>query len=359
MKLLRKINRVLCTGDVHARNGPRGELDTSRQLLQSLGHTALREGCDTLLVNGDLWDEKHGVRTEVHVMVWREVVAWASEHKLNVILVRGNHEVDLDKNTPTLSLIKLYHHPEANIHVINTSTKLCFPGGCLWFIPWYGPDEWLKWAKKYADEAKGVAGMRVLFSHIGIKEGTVSSSNIYTVNSRTSLIHLRPEEYDWVILGDYHKKQDLTENCFYTGCPIPLSHGDLPTQGVVVLDLTEGTVEDVELHEANSFPVYRTVRIAEDCQVPFVLYPPSDYVRIQAPHEMAQAIRSLYPHPRWEVDGYATQQGVKVTATDRLAAVAKSDYEQVLGVWLSTQGLTDPRYRKMGMEYLGQAVEVE
>lgn len=348
------INKILWTGDVHARTGPRGEFETSQRLLQSIGQTAKREECDTILINGDLWDEKHGVITDLQIMVWGEVQRWARVLKKTVLLVRGNHEIDGDKNRPEeTSLLQLYHQPEAGIFVVNQATRLPLNGGVLWILPWYQPDVWLSYSSLFAQEAKESPGFRVFISHIGLKEGTVSSSNIYTVNQITSIRHIKPEVYDWVLLNDYHVKQEMAPNALYSGCPIPLAQGDAPSQGVMTLDLRNLELCDVELEGV--FPRYATIRLPEHTQVPMVFANPQDYVKVQCPLQLVDAARALYPHPRWEFFGYALDNKIPLAGSNRLENVNKNDYVGILNTWLTSKQLNDSRYRNTAMQYLLQA----
>lgn len=351
--------RALATGDIHLKLGPTNEKRTSQQLLDAILKTARREGCDCLILNGDLWDEKHGVNYEILMMI-KDWFVKVSE-SMAIYYVRGNHEVSI-KSRPEQSLVELFSGLRHNVHVINKPQHLFLPHcqTAIWFIPWYPAEEWIEYCKLAANQTRNTpwASKRILFSHIGLSEGTVSPSNTYTVNTKTRVEHLHTECYNTVLLSDYHIRQRLNSRAEYIGCPIPLTHGDVPDQGVWVVDTNFPTVTitNVLLEGQELFPRYKTYELNTPSEIATLFENPNNYIKIKVPSEYLGIAKERFkPNLRWTITAKSEKHKTTIIDYGRMAQVGQNDTERILDIWLKERNL-DQHYRALAIQYLQKAI---
>lgn len=328
-------------------------------LLKSLLQTAIREACNCIIINGDFWDEKHGVNYEVLMLIKKWILRWAD--KVTVYYIRGNHEVSI-KSHAEKSLVELFIGLHPNIHIINTPQHLFLPElyTAIWFIPWYPAEEWIEYCKLAADQARNTtwASKRLLFSHIGLSEGTVSPSNTYTVNQKTRVEHLHSECYNAVLLSDYHIGQQLNSRVRYMGCPIPLTHGDVPDQGVWVVDasLPSLALVNVELEGVELFPRYKTYELQSPAEIASLFENHNNYVRIRVPSEFLGIAQERFRlNRRWTISVLPKKDKSVQIDYGRMAKVNENDAEKILDIWLQERGL-DNHHRALALQYLGNVV---
>jgi DNA repair exonuclease SbcCD nuclease subunit len=351
--------RALITGDTHCKSGPTNEFGTSNLLLKSIHETAIREACNAIVLNGDFWDEKHGVNYEILMLVKKWMLKWAE--RFSVYYVRGNHEVSI-KSKPQDSLVELFSGLRPNIHVINSPQNLFIPelSTAIWFIPWYPAEEWIEYCNVAADQARNTtwASKRLLLSHIGLSEGTVSPSNIYTVNQKTRVEHLHSECYNAVLLSDYHIGQQLNSRVRYMGAPIPLAHGDVPDQGVWVVDtsLPSLSIVNVLLEGQELFPKYKTYELHNPVEIASLFENHVNYLRIKVPSEfLGIAQEKFRNNRRWTVSVLSSKNKPVTIDYGRMAKVNENDAEKILDIWLTERGL-DNHHRVLALQYLGNVV---
>lgn len=351
--------RALCTGDTHVKTGPTNEKKTGQMLLDSIYKTAKREACDCIVINGDLWDEKHGVNYEVLMMVKNWFLQVSRTH--TIYYIRGNHEVSI-KSRPEQSLVDLFSNLRPNIHVINEPQVIQLPqhNACVWMIPWFPPEDWIEYCKVAAEQARNAtwASKRLLFSHIGLSEGTVSPSNTYTVNQKTRVEHLHSECYHSVLLSDYHIRQRLNSRVEYMGAPIPLAHGDVADQGVWVVDLTLPTITltNVTLEGQELFPKYKVYELHSPGEIACLIDSPNNYVKVKVPTEFLGIAQEKFKDKRrWTISSLPQKGKVPVINYGRMATVKENDTEKILDIWLQERNL-DQAYRALAIQYLQNAI---
>lgn len=351
--------RALASGDLHLKLGPTNEKKTGQQLLDSMFKTAKREGCDCIIINGDLWDEKHGVNYDILMMI-KEWFLKVSQ-SLTIYYVRGNHEVSI-KSLPEQSLVELFSNLRPNIHVINKPQHLFLPHcqTAIWFVPWYPPEEWIGLCKFAAEQSRNTqwASKRILFSHIGLSEGAVSPSNTYTVNQKTRVEHLHTECYNLVLLSDYHIRQRLNARAEYMGCPIPLTHGDVPDQGVWVIDCNFPSlvITNVMLKGQELFPRYKTYELSTPSEIATLFDNPNNYLRIKVPRELLGIAQQRFQgYQRWTVTAKSDSSKVAIIDYGRMSKIQENETEKILDIWIKERGL-DQHHRALAIHYLQNAV---
>lgn len=334
-------------------------MNTGKLLLKSIFQTAIREGCNCIIINGDFWDEKHGVNYDVLMLIKKWLLRWAQ--RFTVYYIRGNHEVSI-KSKPESSLVELFIGLHPNIHIINTPQHLFLPElyTAIWFIPWYPAEEWIEYCKLAADQARNTtwASKRLLFSHIGLSEGSVSPSNTYTVNQKTRVEHLYSECYNAVLLSDYHLGQQLNSRTRYMGAPIPLAHGDASDQGVWVVDasLPSLTIVNVELEGSELFPRYKTYELQSPIEIASLFDNNNNYVRIRVPSEFLGIAQERFrANRRWTISVLAQKNKSVQIDYGRMAKINENDAEKILDIWLQERGL-DNHHRALALQYLSNVI---
>lgn len=77
---------------------------------------------------------------------------------------------------------------------------------------------------------------RILLAHFPVAGGLVGDFEIKTSTD----IMLHPEQFegwDYVALGHYHERQQVAENAWYCGSPVPLSHAETTPKGFNLVEI--------------------------------------------------------------------------------------------------------------------------
>lgn len=285
--------RLLATADLHLSdrivNG-RSRLEVGERLLLDIGALAVHHNVSHVVINGDLWDKKHGTPRAVLRVIYRCLKHMKYKMGLKVHWVRGNHETP-DNSDCTDSMMQLFGEV---CHAVIRPSILDLPDTRIFFLPWYPAQQFIKHAQDLAVKARGKRDKRqVLFAHVGLREGRISPSNIQ-LPQRVSMTHLYPNFYDLVLLGDYHSHQMLSDSVGYMGAPIPHLFGDEGfSEGPWLVDTAALEMDTLEL--PNGYPKFRKWTLTGAGEVTIPGYSVSDYNRIYAPATSHQALRVMYP----------------------------------------------------------------
>jgi DNA repair exonuclease SbcCD nuclease subunit len=347
--------RFLVVADLHININ---KLNIGINLMDSIERTAIREAVQNIVVVGDLWDEQHTPPARVLIMIKNKLLRWCSLG-FTVFWVRGNHEVNT-KSKPEDSYIGLYDNIDHRLRIINSPEYQAFPPDiAVWFLPWYPVDEFKYYAEQFKIQSTQCpwARVKLLFSHIGLAEGNVSPTNVYTLNSKISVSDIYPEYYDWVLLGDIHITQYLRKNTLYCGCPIQLSFGDRPNQGAFVLDcsLGKGVLTNVHLDRDELFPRYVQYEITEELQLHTLTESPDNYVRLKVDVNLLGLANTLFKQyintRRWNIEPLPIQK--EKQNKGRMENVQENDTEKILDTWLDGKGLNlHQEFKWVAMKYL-------
>lgn len=170
---------------------------------------AITNGIKYVIIAGDINDLKGVVHAKAFTL-FSEILDKYKE--LQFILLHGNHDACFSGTVD--SSIELLKRP--NVKVILEPTVLDeFPNAV--FIPHSSN------LKEHINKYK--SNYDVLISHFALSEAQVSHN--LTINTNMSISML--SGYKYVILGDYHKPQELEYDdltVIYTGSPIPLTFNE-------------------------------------------------------------------------------------------------------------------------------------
>ena len=292
---------------------------------------AREEGCDGLIVLGDVFDS----RTKIPVPVLDSVGYCFQRARgmfgVNVHIVVGNHDTFLRTSSihslKTLSGLALIHDRPSVV-------------GSLAFVPW------VEDIKGFREAVRSVIGQGAsfLFSHV-LLMGAVDGDDCVGRSVKDVL----PDEWDWVFLGDVHDPIEIANNVQYAGAPMQHHYGDAGgDRGFWILDEEDGQVEFRRNTLSPRFHVVDDPDSIEGIRE-------GDFVRAKTDErDVAQAIV--------EKAGSVTSNVEVLSASlfeedlPRLDVSARQPYREVLEKYLTHQDASDmPGLLDLGLELLEEA----
>ncbi|AHJ87525.1 putative recombination exonuclease [Bacillus phage Bp8p-C] len=201
-----------------------------------------REHNAVLLFGGDLFHK----RKTLEDIVFNEVFeVFAQYSDVSVYMVRGNHDSRDNSTTSRHWLEPFRCLPNVTVFSTPGYVEVEQDGFIfnLFAIPYSDDTDRLKQAiNGFADIAGKAANPSILAGHIGV-DGSEIGRYSHRLAGAFSVSDLRPDVFNYVALGHYHKRQFLggTDNVFYTGNTIQASFSDEGQEkGVMLIDLEAG-----------------------------------------------------------------------------------------------------------------------
>ena len=342
--------RAILTCDIHARSNPEWRAPYSRRLLREISSIALQHGCETVIHAGDLWHEKHGVNAYLLSLIHEELER-SADAGVPWILLRGNHEIGL-KSKPHETLLNLYSGVAT---IASTPRKLIWKDTSVYFLPWYLGDQFKSLSQTLARATTSDANSKkILISHVGLNEGFVSPSNCYRVPQKVALKDLYPECYSLVFLGDYHTTQTLGDRTMYGGSPIAHQFGDVPNQGVWLLDTDGPEVKMENLKLQGPYPKYVPIRLPQGFREAPPMREAHTYYKVLVHVEDMPKVRHLATKANITLETYGTRTIDQ--SQRRLENVKADDPIAVFRAFLDSRNVQDPLYRDLGEHAIKRAM---
>lgn len=200
-----------------------------------------REHDAILVFGGDLFHK----RKTLDDIVFNEVYSvFAQNSDTEVYMVRGNHD-SRDNSTESRSWLEVFDFlPNVTVFNVPLWREVEKDGFLfsLFALPYSDDIKELKeYIATWAHVASESPNPSILAGHIGVDGSEVGRYN-HRLAGAFSVADLRPDVFDYVALGHYHKRQFLggTDNVFYTGNTIQTSFSDEGQEkGVMLIDLAE------------------------------------------------------------------------------------------------------------------------
>lgn len=242
---------IINTADQHARGE---DLESFRAQWNELWQLATLRGADAVLSAGDLFDSDniHDKNAETGAIIDAVKSPLLSiPGRPPLYIVSGNHE-QLGPGRATalraLSGIDNVHIFEPGGPVYTSISKDIEKVG-LYMLPWYY-DGMEKQLESLAEKARASAGEhKILVAHAQVMGGNLMK--IKTSEEGIERDHPAWSAFDKIVLGDFHKRQQLWRNGGYIGALRQLGFGEENNPaGFEVYDTTTGYAEWVELDEA-------------------------------------------------------------------------------------------------------------
>lgn len=350
--------KFLAAGDVHLADKMilgRPRLPVVMKFLAELVKMAQIKKAKWIFFLGDLIDQKKGTPRSVLVTLYHFLRTVKEETGITVVWIRGNHETP-DKENPQDTLMTLF--ADVCLSVIEEQV-LRAKGVTFFLLPWFPENEFIKRAEGLARQVLREKQPCVLLSHVGVKEGRLSASNVPEEKDvrYVSINHLHPDLYDIVLLGDYHAHQQVADNAWYTGAPMKHNHGDHDCFGPMLVEIGDTVTAEI-LTMPSRCPDFCQWRIVEESGLALPGYDPNDYNRIESTPDLYERARVRYPG----ADHLMLFVPPKINTTE--LRLTKEDFEDLpvlLEKWLKYQGVEENEYDKlkaMGMTCLAEAVHL-
>lgn len=206
---------------------------------------AFDHGIKRVLFGGDLFHKRDWMDITAVNLVYEVLWKW-SEKGVLMVGIPGNHD-QYDK--------------VGKVHSLES-----FVADCAWVIE---DPEWVRLGKgvyvfgiPHTHDLKMfkellAEGLRrrpkqvkkaVALFHVGVNGAKVGigRKGTFKLTSEVIVHDLCPDEFDLVLLGDYHLPQHVTKNVHYIGAPLQHSWGDqLERRGFLVIDTDDWSIEHI------------------------------------------------------------------------------------------------------------------
>ena len=210
------------------------------EALQKVFDIARKEKADVIF-GGDLFHKRNSVDTRVYNKVF-EVLA--RNRDIDVYMLRGNHDSVTNSLYTSSSIEPIGYLP--NVHIFSSTDTFSFTDVNLVFEPYGDETEEIKeHIKGSYDENK----TNILVAHIGV-EGSLTGKGSHRLEGAFGYQDLLPNEYDFILLGHYHRRQYFQNpNHFYGGSLMQQSFSDeQEANGVHLIDTDKLTTEFIPIN---------------------------------------------------------------------------------------------------------------
>lgn len=280
--------KVLTTSDTHLHafsahsirlpNGLNSRLFDGLKILEQLGDAAREHNADLILIAGDLFESRVTLALEVLHEAHVAIRKLATERP--VILLRGNHDM-ASRVGHVMSL-----EPFRDISGVTVIDRPQMAHG-IYCIP-YHPDvqvlrDWLTTAPTCA----------VLTVHATFREAVAGPCDRTIRGDHVSLDDVPWDRVGYLIAGDIHKRQQLSDRAEYVGSPLQLNFGERGEEKAF-------TLYDTATKERTVIPTSapRFYWLKDSFDLPEDFRPDVDFLRVSylAKDELvAQALKQQYP----------------------------------------------------------------
>lgn len=229
--------KLLLTGDLQfseqvnlsrrTEHGTTTRLEDQVACFDWLVSVGVKEGCEALLVLGDLFDSRTSIPVPVLDRVGR-CFAKAKESFEFVLALVGNHDAAL-RHARLNSLQSL-----SGLVTVVSEPRVCVEEPALRelaFVPWVEDDDEFRMTVGTVAKVKSA---RFLFAHT-LVEGAVPAE------VGRAKADLRPSRWERIFLGDVHDPIEISSKIQYVGAPMQHHYGDAGGErGVWVFDTATG-----------------------------------------------------------------------------------------------------------------------
>lgn len=162
-----------------------------------------RENKAMMLIGGDLFHNRGSINTRVFNLTFE---VFNRNQDVATIILRGNHDSVSNSLRTTASIEPLGALP--NVEIVSEPTTVEFGDTKFLFMPYGDETEEMK---QYIQEFEPAKGKNLFIGHIGL-EGSLQGRGSHRLAGAFGLPDLRPDVFDYIMLGHYHKRQILGDN---------------------------------------------------------------------------------------------------------------------------------------------------
>lgn len=336
------MSSLILASDLHIRDKPyKDDLEVSMNLLDDLLFLAKKHKSEAIVITGDMFHEKKP-SYELSILLYEKLKEIQKEG-IEFVWVRGNHDLSL-KSNPHQGLMTMYDKVCKTVmkpYIIEEGIFF------LAFVPWYEGKLYKRILQKVHTRAlESKSRIKILFSHIGVKEGEVGEN--YRVNQEVGSKDFCEELYDFILLGDYHTHQQLTEKIWYLGACLPRDFGHTAAEyGPWLLNLAP-SAKLSRLYLPRKYPDYKVYDLTKPRVIPG--YDSINKNRIKCPVEIAPQVLTMYP----DADIIYTGEESFEYTPDRLVGLKEGDWSAIWKEFSTMKGW-EGDIVKTGRNYLYEA----
>lgn len=248
--------RVVIFSDLHSHpfkpyatilpNGMNSRLADAINCIKQIHEHAVALGADLVLFGGDMFHVRKTISVQAFNAVYQEMSKFAVD-KIPVALIHGNHD-QADKAGDQYSIYAF----SSFLHVVDKPGWLLLNGAdhkqtyAIMAVPYMEDVDHLK--SITAEQCPYQDVHKIFLGHMGIQGAVVGSDFVYPGLYDPKIQDLRPEQFDAVYLGHFHKHQQLAKNAWYIGAPFQHNWGDREdSRGFLIYDTETKTHERILL----------------------------------------------------------------------------------------------------------------
>ena len=223
--------------------------------VRRIGALAAEEGCDFVVVCGDVFETNQASRQ----VVVRALEAMAATPEVTFYLLPGNHD-PLDAasvyRSPTFS-----KHRPANVVVLGDSEPVeVVPGVELVAAPWFNKHPLTDLVAGACEGLESTGAIRIVAGHGALDSMSPDPHNPALIGLERLEGRLGAGSIHYVALGDRHSTTEVgrSERIWYAGAPEPTDYDETDPGNVVVVELD--TAEERVGVDVRTVGVWRFVR---------------------------------------------------------------------------------------------------
>ena len=217
------------------------ELDTI-EIVKSIMNQAILAcgvaGVKVIILGGDIFDSRKGQPQDV-LNAWLDILDDCQAKSIMVYCIPGNHDkTDYSKDK---SFLDVYNTHSA-FTLYSHETTLITSDVTIHFLPYYHEDIYIERLKNIEAVSDGI-----LITHIGV-DGAMANGNFAIESELKGNLF---DKFDYVYIGHYHNRHELSSNIIYTGSCYPRNFGEDNNKGLGIL-MSDGSMD----HAILDFPKY-------------------------------------------------------------------------------------------------------
>lgn len=269
---------VLITADIH--NGVPGKLKDCIWSMDVMRQYANKHGIKTVFVCGDLFHDRVSLGIDTLNAVYDQLKQCVADGQ-EWICFPGNHDMYLKNSWECNSL----HILKDVITIFESITKIERHGKPFWILPF------VHYESKYMEMVKEVEEKAdpddVLLTHIGVNGATLNECFLL---KNWNIVSFVESKFKKIFTGHFHCHQQVGENCWYPGSPIPFRFDEgVVDHGFIVYNTETGEMEFVKIFDiCQEFSKYRPpdyLTIIDEDLVSYADAVRDNHIRIQMTKE--------------------------------------------------------------------------
>jgi DNA repair exonuclease SbcCD nuclease subunit len=233
------------TADIHF--GVPGRTDDILWACRVMREYCAEHEIDVMFVLGDLYHNRQAIEIDVNSQVARFFEETKEKYGQNWIVFPGNHDMFLRHSWGVNSLTPLKKH----LTVIEDVKLLDIDNQQFWILPFITYEKaYMRVVRAIMEHEKYRPNEDILLTHIGVRSATLNTCFLL---KDWSSVTFEYSTFKRVYTGHFHSKQQVGENVWYPGSPIPFKfdEGDVP-HGFYVYDIEASNHKFVNIWKAGS-----------------------------------------------------------------------------------------------------------